>query len=116
MALGEEYAQLAGSAYRLTASCEGGRLDVGLPAGEAVVTRNRGAGTVEQRTLFEPPPPASAPGEIYGSAMRKLVTHFIDRLDDGGDPHAPLAEEAHVRAVWAALERAAREHTAIEVS
>ncbi len=89
------------SAYRITVSSERGRLDAELPGGPVRCTVALGGGGAETSVLSGARTRVSA-RQLVGGAMRDLVEQFLDAVDHGTAVHAPLEEEAHVRAVWVA--------------
>ncbi len=102
------------NAFSATASYERGRLDVALPAGAATLTRRRARGTTTTTRLTAPAEHNDAQS-IYGAAMRRLVTRFVDACIDGAPLHAPLSDEIRVRATWEAAETSAKQGGGISV-
>ncbi len=103
------------SAHRITLSAERARIDLGLPSGPARVTRRLSQGRVEEQVLLSPEPAVSAT-EAFAGPMRELARRFLDSVVGGVPVHAPLAEEAHVREVWAAAQRSSRERRLVDVA
>lgn len=101
------------SAHRVTVSTEDGRYDLCLPCGTLDVMRNEGRGRLVFRTIVDGD--LSVEGSVlFGQGMTNLVRHFVDSIS-AGVPHPSFDEEVHVRAVWLALWKAARERTPIQI-
>lgn len=92
--------------HRVTASCEGGRVDFALPCGGArlVIYRGRGAYLDEELVLPETRDPEAA----FGQPMRELVHRFVAAVLGEAPVHASLDEEAEVRRTWAAFTESSR--------
>jgi predicted dehydrogenase len=95
------------SAHRIALSARSARIDVALPAGEVRVVQSLGGGLhrehVERTAL-----PATAAVETFGAPMRALARRFVDTVLGTAPPHAPLREEAHLRAVWTAAQQSSK--------
>jgi len=101
-------------AQRVTLSAERARLDLELPDGGLVELRMRGAGRVETRVLVPPEPERSADA-MYGSAMERCVSRFLDAVTGGAPLFAPLDEEARLRAVVHAIREATAREAPVDV-
>lgn len=99
------------SAHHLSVSTEDGRYDLALPSGTLDVVRNLGKGRCATDRLVEPDPPAPA-ADLFARPMVELVEHFVGAVREGRG-HPSFDEETHVRTVWLALWRAARENGAV---
>ena len=99
---------------RVCASYERGRVTTTLPRGGAEWLALRAQGEVETRTLVE----ASADpldATVHARGMEELVSRFVDTLDEGAAALTSLADEQHLRSVWAALWRATRDRAGADV-
>ena len=100
---------------RVCASYERGRVTAALPRGGAAWLALRAEGQVDARSLVD----ASADpldATVHARGMEELVRRFVDTLDDGATALTSLAEEEHLRRVWAALWSATRDRAGADVS
>ena len=94
-------------AHHVSVSTEDGRYDLQLPAGTLDVLRNLGKGRSSTERLVDLDRAAPS-AELFARAMVGLVEHFVSAVRDG-HAHPSFEEEIHVRSVWLALWKAARE-------
>jgi len=99
---------------RVCASYERGRVTASLPRGGAAWLALRAGGEVEARELVAPSAD-TLDASVHARGMEELVACFVDTLEDGARALASLAEEAHLRRVWAALWRATGERAGADV-
>lgn len=99
---------------RILTSYERGRATASLPRGGASWLALGVRGKFAERELV----PATAEAHdstVHARGMEALVTCFANTLREGAAPLASLAEEAHLRQVWAAVWRATRDRAGADV-
>lgn len=103
-----------GQPVRVVASFERGRVEASLPRGGARVLACRRGGALRDEELVAP---SADPMDstVHGRGMRDVARSFADAILGGPDDLATLEEEAHLRRLWTALWRAAREHEVVDV-
>lgn len=102
------------SAHRITLSAERARIDLALPAGEVRALSYLGGGQISEYRILKAEPSRSA-SEVFAGPMRELARRFVDSVTSGAPVHAGLMEEAHLRDLWAAAQRSARERCPVDV-
>jgi len=86
-------------------STANGRIDLALPSGTVVELKRLGD-RAERRLLHQNS--ADSPDEIFAAPMRLLTNRFVDATAGDTIDGPTLEREAHIRAVWQAIERAAQ--------
>jgi predicted dehydrogenase len=103
-----------GAPVRVRASWERAQTQANLPSSGATSLALRRGGVIERRILVEPTSNGAVPAAI-GDAMQDLVASFVSAVHGQPDALATLDDEAHLRAVWAAVWSSARTGGVVEV-
>lgn len=102
-----------GAPVEVQASFERVRVEARLPAGGARTLRVGRGGLVEELELLSRT--AGSDAAEHGRAMQAVTTSFVGAILGGPDVLATLGEEEHLRLVWSAVWRSARDGSAAVV-